>query len=597
MAAQAVARAGWRRGRAALWAGLALALACLAVALWAWSAGAAGPEAPVPPLTLALTPGDFPLGPHLEVLEDREGAWSVDEVSRPPLAASFRPLKHDVLNLGLSRSAYWLRLSVRSPDDAAQVGPAGFWVLDFGRAFFHSLMLYSPRPGGGWSGEESGDPSKPLPDGASTSSLRSLHLPVPEPGRQRTYYIRIQSQMVLILPLAVQTARVYLEQVKAQTLAMGLYLGVMLAMAAYNFFLFLSLRDESYLWYVCHVLGYGLYFAALNGVVTAYAPPPLDTMGIRMIFLTVLAAISFTTLFARAFLLLRASHPGWDRALLLTACVTACLAALSPLISIQTLNQTMTVIGMALPVLVLGAGWVAWRSGYRPARFFLLAWGVYGLGGIVYALTFRSVLPYSVWGFHSLQIASVIETVLLSLALADRIRTLRSSHQRLEHRANVDALTGLFNANYFRERLASELSLAQEMGHNLSLVLLDIDDFKLYNDTFGHPEGDRVLAALGDVIRTALREADLGCRYGGEEFTIILPGASGEQAVPVAERVRILFGATAFEPRPEASVRVSVCAGVAQAQARETVESLMKRADKALYQAKAEGKNCTRAAE
>ena len=129
------------------------------------------------------------------------------------------------------------------------------------------------------------------------------------------------------------------------------------------------------------------------------------------------------------------------------------------------------------------------------------------------------------------------------------------------------------------------------MERSLSIFIMDVDNFKRFNDTYGHPEGDNVLITLAQVINDGIRKKDFGCRYGGEEFTVILPEISLENARQVAERIRKNFAARVFTIGNEPEVSATVSIGLAQYSRGEDAQGLIRRADGALYQAKHEGKN------
>lgn len=158
---------------------------------------------------------------------------------------------------------------------------------------------------------------------------------------------------------------------------------------------------------------------------------------------------------------------------------------------------------------------------------------------------------------------------------------------RLEALATQDGLTGLKNHRAFQDRLADEIARARRYGIPLSLVMLDVDHFKQYNDTFGHPAGDQVLLKVAEKLREALRESDYAARYGGEEFVLILPQTDTVGAVQIAERCREALEEAAWEHRP-----VTASFGVASLLPchRDGV-SLLTDADRLLYQAKAGGRN------
>jgi diguanylate cyclase (GGDEF)-like protein/PAS domain S-box-containing protein len=169
---------------------------------------------------------------------------------------------------------------------------------------------------------------------------------------------------------------------------------------------------------------------------------------------------------------------------------------------------------------------------------------------------------------------------------------LRESEKKYKELSITDDLTGLFNQRHFYNQLRAEIDRIQRYKHPLALLLLDVDNFKIYNDTYGHLAGDKVLAKLGEVIRNSIRKTDSGYRYGGEEFTVILPETSGQNAVVAAERLRKRFADEIFFPVPLEPVRVTVSVGIANYRDGEEIASFVKRADQNMYEAKTKGKNC-----
>jgi two-component system, cell cycle response regulator len=168
---------------------------------------------------------------------------------------------------------------------------------------------------------------------------------------------------------------------------------------------------------------------------------------------------------------------------------------------------------------------------------------------------------------------------------------LRESERRYQELSITDDLTKLHNSRYLHEELATEINRSLRYNRHISLLMLDVDDFKRYNDSFGHLEGDGVLIRLAEVIRSSLRRMDQACRYGGEEFVIILPETTGEQGYVIAERIREGFQQETFTPAPGKVVQVTVSIGVAQLQPQEDMLHFIGRADKNMYAAKAAGKD------
>ena len=175
------------------------------------------------------------------------------------------------------------------------------------------------------------------------------------------------------------------------------------------------------------------------------------------------------------------------------------------------------------------------------------------------------------------------------------LMTKERADNELIRTASVDSLTGLLNRRSFMESAQRELHRAERQHLQTSVLMLDLDHFKDVNDSYGHRTGDRVLASFADVLHASVRPFDVAGRYGGEEFCVLLPGTGIGEATGIAERIRNIASQTPVEAR-NASIAYTVSIGVVQAPARViTLEDLVDRADKALYQAKASGRNCVRA--
>ncbi len=163
--------------------------------------------------------------------------------------------------------------------------------------------------------------------------------------------------------------------------------------------------------------------------------------------------------------------------------------------------------------------------------------------------------------------------------------------KELENLAITDGLTDLYNSRHFYKQIELEVERSCRYVNPLSLIILDIDFFKKYNDTYLHIQGDKVLMRIGRLIKQSLRSMDSGYRYGGEEFTIILPETKGDEAQAVAERVRAMIASEVFTPEPGKAVFITISAGVTQYNPGETLKTFVQRADEALYLSKGNGRN------
>lgn len=169
---------------------------------------------------------------------------------------------------------------------------------------------------------------------------------------------------------------------------------------------------------------------------------------------------------------------------------------------------------------------------------------------------------------------------------------LKKANEQLKKLTNIDHLTGLFNRRYLTEILDGEFFRARRNNEYLSIIMVDIDYFKNVNDTFGHQNGDIVLGAVATLVQRQLRAYDSAARYGGEEFVLVVPGSTLTGAVAVADRLRQTVLEYSFPP-PMEQLTVTVSAGVAAYPSPEidSVDSLFRQADEALYRAKQNGRN------
>ena len=186
------------------------------------------------------------------------------------------------------------------------------------------------------------------------------------------------------------------------------------------------------------------------------------------------------------------------------------------------------------------------------------------------------------------------------LARVNRELQLRGYQEELKFLASIDPMTKLYNRRYFNEVATNIIKGKKDKIFELSLIILDIDKFKNINDTYGHTIGDEVIIFIADILRKNQRKRDVICRYGGEEFVVLLPDTSLENAVLVAEKIRKCIAESMIRVAGEESFNVTVSIGVSNIDTlyEPNIEAALNRADQALYEAKNSGRNrvCKRAA-
>lgn len=199
-------------------------------------------------------------------------------------------------------------------------------------------------------------------------------------------------------------------------------------------------------------------------------------------------------------------------------------------------------------------------------------WGSLGFIGFICV-----AVPESLRTIKTLEIYANFAAIALTNATLIR---------KLEQETITDYLTKLYNKKWLEHSIEKELQKINRHDTSFCVIMMDVDDFKAYNDKFGHPAGDIVLQQIGKIIKTSIRSIDVAARYGGEEFTVILPEADKESAIKVAERIRDRVESFVFPNR-----KITISIGIACARRDDTLKTLISRVDKALYKAKKEGKN------
>ncbi len=193
---------------------------------------------------------------------------------------------------------------------------------------------------------------------------------------------------------------------------------------------------------------------------------------------------------------------------------------------------------------------------------------------------------------HQIEVQIPRELANVAEAFNQMTRRIRDQEDALERMAITDGLTELYNRRGFDRMLAEEIWRAEGTGKPVSLIIADIDHFKTFNDTHGHQAGDDALRSVGQTLVENLREVDKACRFGGEEFVIILPGCGTDDARRAAERLRSAVEARVFPIVGARNAQVTISLGVATAPGNgDTPDTLLKSADSALYQAKEHGRN------
>lgn len=574
------------------------------------------------PMALDAGTSAVPLSPSITYRHDALASDGASEAFQRARDGQYAPLPDGNPTLGFQEGAFWFHLSVvnRNPDELR-------WILVQEYALSDNLDLYLRYPDGHVVHQSSGDH---VPFGTRYIRYRHPNFRIDLPlGQPVDLLLRVQSQSSMQVPLVLYTQRAFAEVLRDAQFSTGLYYGIVLALLIYNLVLWLMLRDSGYFWYLWHIAAFGLVLFTLNGYGFEYVWPEWPWMADAAVPLSICLALIGMQLFSRSFLELQKRWPVGNAISLGISAFFGVLAIVS------TRAEYHVVTPLASKAVLLGLAWiiaaaiVMLRRGYKPARLFLLAWALFLAGTAMFTLLAFGLVPRNFWTLNGVQIGSALEMLLLSLALGSRyaglrvenIRIVQEANERLERsvidrtkqlrtamaqlgEANVqlreysrrDPLTGAYNRRHFREAFEQALLARQRDGEPLALLLLDLDHFKQINDRYGHLAGDDCLRHAAHCIEDVVgARGGLVARFGGEEFVAVLPGTTAQQALQVAEAIRLRIHESPVVTRNH-SIRMSASIGVHTVEgSRETVpEEVIRIADEALYRAKDDGRNCVR---
>nr|WP_272890377.1 diguanylate cyclase [Stutzerimonas stutzeri] len=571
------------------------------------------------------------LNAHVALLADPGAELSINDLQRPDIQARFEPAQGKA-SVGQSPHPWWIRVSLQRESDA----PLQWW-LEVGSVTLKDLRLYLQDENGAWAERQSGE-LVGFNDGRDHAYRRMLfRLPQLSDQAPVTFYLRSHDPAGNSFPLKVWQLDALQEQAVGENLFLGLIYGVILAMLLYNLFIFLSLRDNAYFWYVMTTSGALLMILAMTGHGFQYlwpnGPVPfwLDRISIPALWGFSACRFTQTLLQTRQFV-------PWAHRLLTFALTLYVSAILLNAFGWRAFGAWVFVV-LALTAIPasLWASFRRWRQGYFPALLYLLGFGV--ILGSVNLLLLRAtgVVQPAPWNAYIFPLAVAAESILFSFALAYRIQILKQERAaalehadqektaRLKHAqasaeqltiavetrtaelaeanrhlsereielkqaAFHDPLTELPNRRYLVERVEMALSDAGRRNESIALLLIDLDHFKPINDEHGHDAGDQLLRTLGQRLRNLVRSNDMAARLGGDEFAVLLTGPDVElDAAHIAERLLHELSQPVTYGDISLAVTISVGAAFFPRHADEFAQ-LYKAADEALYRAKHQGR-------
>ncbi|MDZ7814117.1 MAG: diguanylate cyclase [Ideonella sp.] len=445
-------------------------------------------------------------------------------------------------------------------------------------------------------------------------------------GESTEWLVRVETKTAMQFPVLMHDRAVFADDEQSRLIAHGIYVGVVLAMLAYNAYLLFALRDMAYLWYVGWMLSFAGFVLTIGGMSYQWLWPQSPSWNLTALPVLLSTAVMCGVLFHGS--LVQIKHHwrwGWQATRALTALQLTLI--MGGLVLPYKVAILMTIGGAVLCMLSVMsmAAWLAARQ-VATARLFLMTFSVIVIAGCTLAASKMGWLPASRWIDHAPQISSALEMLLFSIVLAARMQAERQLREQTQHQmieqhqqwkaeleskvaertdelkqlnqslaklSRTDALTGLFNRRYLEECMEDELARRRREGLLMAIYMLDIDHFKRLNDTHGHAAGDACLRAVAQRLLGSVRQGvDVLVRWGGEEFCMVALTSDAREAAELGERLRL---SVCEQPVAHGALRIDVTLSVGLAtglpSTRLEMLALQQRADESLYAAKALGRN------
>ncbi|GLU52011.1 hypothetical protein Dfri01_14720 [Dyadobacter frigoris] len=399
-------------------------------------------------------------GKFIEIYEDGSNKKTLSEID----SSQFVRSSVDTPNFGLSKSAFWVKLSIKNHTKEEII------LLELASPMIDLCQLYS------------GETRKLLQSNSENLPFRQRKINDPNlifelkvsPGETKTFFLKILASEQLILPLIINSPKEFYQDSLNKEILAGIQIGILLVMILYNLFIYFSVKEESYLYYVLYILFIGLTQLTLSGYTYKYLWPDTPAFNnLAYVMFPALAGI-FTILFIKNFLHTSVKSPILHHMLTIVS-FGYLLALVTRLVGYDLISfriiDIMALTG-AIVTLIIAAR-LSFLENYRPAKFFLTAWLVFLVGLILYIVRNLNMLPYNDFTNYSMQVGTIIEVILLSFALADKINILKKERELSQEQA---LRISLENEKIIREQNISLEKKVAERTIELTKTNIDLED-------------------------------------------------------------------------------------------------------------------------
>ncbi|MBD0333572.1 MAG: hypothetical protein ICV66_13070, partial [Chitinophagaceae bacterium] len=370
------------------------------------------------------------LANHSYYVEDEQGKLTRQEVLKKEKLGEFKKITAPVINFGVTASAFWIKCNIKNETNEKLLAELGNTTLT-------DIQLYEIDSSGGLVAKHVSGNWQPFRQRETGDVNYQFQLSA-QPHRTETLLLRVLHYRGTQFPFTAGTKEAFYRTSNSRSLFEGMYYGLMLLMVLYNLFIYLSLKDNSYLFYVLYVFFMGFFNAVISGYAFKFLWPSAPYLNQYAEILACLTGVS-GFLFAMYFLQTRQNTPLLHKLfwVMLSAYIANAVIIVSGYFMLG--DQLLGIISISSVLLLLITGHSVLQKGYEPARYFLVAWSVLLVSVVIFILKDYNLVPYNSTTRHSMQIGSALEALLLSLALANRINVLKKEKEE----AHLETLRSL----------------------------------------------------------------------------------------------------------------------------------------------------------
>ena len=424
-------------------------------------------------------------------------------------------------------------------------------------------------------------------DGAE--ALYTINL---KPGQMKSIYMQSHFLAYQLIELSIYDQKASIEDLVHRYMPIVILFSILTTLALYYFILYISAGYKEYIYYSLYLLSSAVFIAYCYGMVSHY----LHLYGELALKLNALAIVSpiFLALFIKSIFKTKENYTLQNK--FINSIVV--LFSLTYLYSFFEYYQAIEFTSVLFLYFLIVMLWVSislYKQNAPLIKYFFIAHIFYLLFSLIAILFYNNGIAYNYLTSHSIAIGTMFEALILGFLVSYRIRLLESDNKQKGKIILIDPMTTLYNKSHFVERLEKELLIHRRDKTGLTLMILDIDYFKEYNDTYGHLEGDKTLIRVAKSLQNSLkRPTDMAFRVGGEEFAILCTGMEENMAVSFANKLRINIEDLKIKHKKSSVykyITVSIGVYTVPLNYMSSQDQIYRHADTALYEAKSTGRN------